>query len=308
MSEAAPTFVRWLWIWITVLALVVVVVVGFLLGIVSSLESIDKGLFSADNSVKSVQGETKPLPDYIQQINGNLTNIDTALKPIRGQAGQILGALRTIQGSLTSVDSSLVDTEGSLVDTSGKLGNITGLLVNTSGTLGTITSQLVGVSGTLGVVSRSLVDTSGSLVDTSAALELRREGGVASLVRRIDTTLKGAQSVNSSGTNAIWRRVRFLNGGVFARPNRGNSLVGADQDANANAGPGLALAGFPATSNVNGLTPVEADAAKILAGLMPVNGHLTSICRAPVFTQDALIPTPLTTPLMLARAPDGGKC
>ncbi len=315
MSEAAPTFVRWLWIWITVLALVVVVVVGFLLGIVSSLESIDKGLFSADNSVKNVQGETKPLPDYIQQINGNLTNIDTALKPIRGQAGQILGALRTIQGSLTSVDSSLVDTEGSLVDTSGKLGNITGLLVNTSGTLGTITSQLVGVSGTLGVVSRSLVDTSGSLVDTSAALSNRTSGGVASLVRSIDTTLKGAQSVNSSGTNAIWRRVRFLNGGVFARASRStggsavNRLVGSDQDSNADAGAGQSLAGFPASPNPGGLVPVEADAAKILAGLMPVNGHLTNICRSNVFNPNvntALLP--LLTTLQLARAPDNGKC
>lgn len=303
MSEAAPTFVRWLWIWITILALVVVVVVGFLLGIVSSLESIDKGLFSADKSVGSVQGETKPLPTYIQQINGNLSQIDTALKPIRGQAGQILGALRTIQGSLTSVDSSLVDTSSSLVDTSGKLGNITGLLVNTSGTLGTITSQLVGVSGTLSIVSRSLVDTAGSLVDTSAALSLNTSGGVASLVQRIDTTLKGAQSVNSLGTNAIWRRVRFLNGGTFKRP-------GNDNDTFLN-GPGQALAGFPATQNANGLTAAEIDASKINQLLVAVNGHLTSVCQANVFTVAAR--NPLLAPVLvggkLAQPPlDGNKC
>jgi len=298
MSEAAPTFVRWLWIWITIGALVVVVVVGFLLGIVSSLESIDKGLFSADKSVGSVQGETKPLPTYIQNINGNLTKIDTALKPIRGQAGQILGALKNIQGSLTSVDSSLVDTSNSLVDTSGKLGNITGLLVNTSGTLGTISSQLVGVSGTLRIVSRSLVDTAGSLVDTQAALSTRG-GGVAALVKRIDTTLKGAQNVNSLGTNAIWRRVRFLNGGLFKR-------AGNDNDNFLTTTGGQSLAGFPATANPNGLVPIEKDASQINAGLTQVNLHLTSICQANVFNPavDGLLG--LLTSLKLAQPPNGG--
>lgn len=270
MSEAAPTFVRWLWVWITIGALVVVVVVGFLLGIVSSLESIDKGLFSADKSVASVQGETKPLPTYIQEINGNLTHIDTALKPIPNQGNQILRALRSIQGSLVSVDSSLIDTSNSLVDTSGRLGNITGLLVNTSGTLGTISSQLVSTSGTLGIVSRSLVDTASSLVDTSGALV-----NVRSLAARISTTLKNAQSVNSSGTNAIWRRVRFLNGGSFSR---GSGDVAPDTSL---AGPG---------QNPNGLTPVEADAGKILAGLVQVNKHLTSVCGAPLLVSGIVLP------------------
>src|SRR5919199_2508706 len=272
MSEAAPTFVRWLWIWITIGALVVVVVVGFLLGIVSSLESIDKGLFSADRDVASVQGETKPLPTYVSNINNNLTQIDKALKPIPGQGLAILRALRSIQGTLTSVDRSLIDTSASLVDTSGRLGNITGLLVNTSGTLGTISSQLVSTSGTLQIVSRSLVDTAGSLVNTSNALVT-----VRSLVSRINNTLIQAERGGSSagGTNAIWRRVRFLNGGSFRR-----SAGTSDNDTSL-AGPG---------QNASGLTPVETDARNILGGLVEVNKHLTSICTAPLLVSGVVIP------------------
>ena len=283
MSEAAPTFVRWLWIWITIGALVVVVVVGFLLGIVSSLESIDKGLFSADKSVASVEGETKPLPTYIQNINGNLTQIDTALKPIRGQASQILGALRSIQGSLTSVDSSLVDTSASLVDTSSKLGNITGLLVNTSGTLGTITSQLISTSGTLQIVSRSLVSTAASLVDTSAAV-----GNIRVQAVRIDGTLKQAQAIPSNGTNAIWRRVRFLNGGIFRRSgndNDTNNLI--ESGGIATSTPSRS---FPGAANGSGLRQVEGDANQILQGLIQVNLHLNSICTAPVLISGVVVP------------------
>ncbi len=260
MHETAPTFVRWLWIWITILALVVVVVIGFLLGIVGSLSDIDDGLFEADKAVEGAGGDTKPLPQHIQNINGNLTKIDTSLKPITGQADDILGALRSIRGSLVSVDGSLkdtsgslVDTSGSLTDTSGQLGNITALLVDTSGQLGNISGSLVDTTGLLGRIAPSLVDTANELVS------------VRRLARKIDGTLVKAQSVNSLGTNAIWRRVRFLNGGSF----RG--------------APSTASSGGPAP-NRNGLRPVLGDADNILAGLREVNKHLTSVCQAPVLT------------------------
>jgi len=260
MHETAPTFVRWLWIWITILALVVVVVVGFLLGIVGALEDIDDGLFEADKAVSGAGSDTKPLPQHIKNINGNLTEIDTSLKPITGQADEILGALRSIRSSLVSVDSSLkdtsgslVDTSGSLVDTSGTLGNITGLLVDTSGTLGGISGSLVDTTGLLGRISPSLVDTANELVS------------VNSLASRIDTTLERAQSVNSLGTHGIWRRVRFLNGGSF----RG--------------APSAASSGGP-NPNRNGLRPILRDADNILSGLREVNKHLTSVCQAPVLT------------------------
>ncbi len=260
-----PTFIRWLWVWITVLALVVVVVVGFLLGIVSALKSIDTGLAQANASVTGIGGEANPLPVYIQRINSNLTSINGALKPITGQAGQILGALTSIRGTLGQVQGSLVNTSGSLVNTAGSLVDTSNSLVNTSGTLGTITTSLVGTSGTLSGVSGSLVDTSnrlvtisGSLVDTSNKLvTVRGQAGT------IATVLNNAETVRSDGTQAIWRRVRFANGGSFGRAGFDNSL----------RGPG---------ANPNGLGPVKADADKILGGLGLVNLHLGSICRAPV--------------------------
>ena len=284
MQEAAPTFIRWLWIWITVGALVVVVVIGFLIGIVSSLSSIDNNLFEADRAVTGAGGDVKPLPQHIQNINRNLKAIDTSLKPITGQADDILGALGSIRGRLGSVDaslvdtdSSLVDTDASLVDTSGQLGNITSSLVDTSGTLGNISSSLVDTSGTLGGISGSLDDTSGilrrispSLVDTANELV-----SIRTLAGRIDDTLVTAQNVPSLGTNAIWRRVRFINGGPFRRP--GDRKDG-DNDL---AGP---------RANPNGLTPVKADAGNILLGLREVNKHLTSVCQAPVLSTPGGVP------------------
>ena len=272
MHEAAPTFVRWLWIWITILALVVVVVVGFLLGIVSSLESIDDGLFEADNAVSGAGQDVTPLPQHIRNINGNLTAIDRSLKPITGQADQILGELRSIDSTLGTVNNSLEDTSGSLVntsgslqDTSGTLGNITGLLVDTSGTLGGVSGSLVDTTGILGRINGSLTNISRELVS------------VRNLAGQIDTTLVRAQEVRSLGTNAIWRRVRFLNGGPFRRG--GAPVVGRGVGSDFGDGD-TSLAG-PGT-NPNGLNPVKVDADNILGGLREVNKHLTSVCEAPV--------------------------
>jgi len=299
-----PTFIRWLWIWITVAALVVIVVIGFLLGIVSALKSIDGGLLEANASVSGIGAEANPLPGYIQQINTNLHRIDGALKPISGEANQIVGALSSISGGLGQVQGSLVNTTGSLVNTSGSLVNTSGSLVNTSGslvntsgslrntsgslvdtsnslvdtsgTLGTISSSLVGISGTLNGVSGSLVDVSNRLVTIAGSLNNTSSKLVAvrGKTQAINTTLTRAETVNTLGTQAIWRRVRFANGGPFIRP-------GGNDFDNSLRGPG---------GNPNGLTPVRLDADMILFGLGPVNLHLNSICRAPVLNT-ATLPT-----------------
>ena len=279
MRDTAPTFIRWLWIWITVGALVVVVVIGFLIGIVSSLASIDENLFEADAAVTGIAGDAAPLPDSIETINTNLRRIDASLKPIPDQADNILGELGSIRGRLGSIDSSLVDTDASLadtdaslVDTSGQLGNITGLLVDTSGTLGTIDSSLVDTSGTLQEISPTLDTVSGTLRGISPSLD-DTSGELVSVRRlasRIDDTLEDAQrsratepsSAEALGTNGIWRRVRFLNGGAFDRP-------GEDED-NALVGPG---------ANPAGLLTVRDDAVNINGGLNQVNEHLDSICK-----------------------------
>ncbi len=295
-----PTFIRWLWIWITVAFLVVVVVIGFLLGIVSALKSIDSGLAEANQAVTGIGGEAKPLPGFIQAINTNLTSIDGALKPITGQADQIVGALSSIRGKLVQINGSLINTTGSLVNTSGSLVNTSGSLVNTSNslvdtssTLGSIESSLVNTSGTLGTISTSLVGTSntlggvaGSLIDTSNRLRpistsLRDTAGRLMTIRgragSINRVLNRAEAINISsgppsadGTQAIFRRVRFANGGSFSRlPGFDNSLAGPN-------------------TNPNGLQPVNQDAKTIIGGLIATNGHLKSICAAPVLNSTVL--------------------
>jgi len=296
MRETAPTFIRWLWIWITIAALVVVVVIGFLLGIVNSLSSIDDNLIEADNAVTSIKGDAKPLPDSIATINRNLNLIDASLKPIPGQANQILGELGSIRGRLGAIDSSLVDTDASLadtdaslVDTDNQLGTISSSLVDTSGTLGAISSSLIDTSGTLQRISPSLMDTSERLrrgvsprlIDIAGEL-----GSITTRAERIDRVLEDAQRSRASeppsrealGTNGIWRRVRFLNGGFFERP-------GDPDDEDNNIADAVRL---PGAGNDNGLALIDRDATGILAGLQQVNLHLTSICEAPVL--DLVIP------------------
>lgn len=123
-ATSAPTptsFARFLWIFTALGLIVVVVVIGFLIGIVRALESIDDGLSTASNSVTGVTGNVEALPDYIRGINSALSNIDTALKPIPGQVANITDSLQSVRDSAGGTGASLKDTSQSLIDTSGSL-------------------------------------------------------------------------------------------------------------------------------------------------------------------------------------------
>ncbi len=193
-SAAGSSFARFLWIFTTIGLIVVIVVIGFLIGIVRALESIDNGLFNASSSVTSATGDVVPLPNYIQTINAALTDIDTSLKPIRGQVADASASLVSIKGTAQNIDASLKDTSGSLVNTSNSL-------VDTSGTL-------VGASQSAAAISTSLIDTSNVLLN------------VLGLAQSIDGTLESIQNADSRGTALVVPQVNDIN----------NSLIGAEQD------------------------------------------------------------------------------
>ena len=193
-SAAGTSFARFLWIFTVLGIIVVVVVIGFLIGIVRALESIDNGLFTASSSVTGATGNVEPLPNYIHTINAALTDIDTSLKPIRGQVADATASLVSIRGTAQSIDASLKDTSASLINTSGSL-------VNTSGVL-------IGAGQSAGTISNSLIDTSNVLLN------------VLGVVESIDGTLESIQNADSRGTALVTPQVNDIN----------NSLVGAEQD------------------------------------------------------------------------------
>jgi uncharacterized protein YoxC len=121
VPAASSSFARFLWIFTTLGLIVVVVVIGFLIGIVRALESIDDGLSTASNSVTGVTGNVEALPDYIRGINSALSDINTSLKPIPGQVADITDSLRSIRDSAGGADTSLQDTSRFLIGTSGSL-------------------------------------------------------------------------------------------------------------------------------------------------------------------------------------------
>jgi methyl-accepting chemotaxis protein len=216
VQRGVATDLRWTWIFGTILILVVVVVIGFLSGITSALNSINKALGTTDATLTDVGGDADPLPGYIQKINGNLTAIDKALKPVPGQGVAILRSLTSINGStgrvnaaLKNTSSSLLSTSSSLVDTSGTLTTISGSLTNTSGSLVTTT-------GGLRTILSSLRNTSGTLVT------------VNSRVRTINQVLRALRAPESQGVGAVPGLVSSINGaeglsGILSDTNKINA-------------------------------------------------------------------------------------
>jgi methyl-accepting chemotaxis protein len=193
-APAASSFSRFLWIFTIFGIIVIAVVIGFLIGIVRALESIDNGLFTSSTLVTGATGNVTPLPDYIHTINSALTDIDTALKPIRGQVADATASLVSIRGTAHGIDTSLIDTSQSLT--------------STSGSLTTISTTLTGAAGSAGAISGSLIDTSSALLN------------IHGITQSIDGTLETIQNADSRGTALITPQVNDIN----------HSLIGAEQD------------------------------------------------------------------------------
>ncbi len=203
MTQQETTIARWLFTWVTILALVVVVVIGFLLGIVHSLDSIDGHLGTATSAVVSIGGHAVPLSGYIQDINGNLTSIDTALKPIPAGASSIIAGLVSVKGNLTTVDSSLKNTLASLsptsnalVDTSNKLVTTSNSLVSTSGVASGIGTSLISTSSTLKTVRGTLVTILGVL----RAVRSASTPGTAGVVPRVTTANNALDKIEANAS------------------------------------------------------------------------------------------------------------
>lgn len=251
-GDGAQTIKRWMYLWITIGLVVVGVVVGFLFGIAGNLEGINEGLEEAGEAVQGAEGDVKPLPAYISDINVSLVKVDAALDPLGSRADQVIDNLGSIDTTLGSVERSLNDTEGSLDTTEVRLDRTEGLLNTTEGLLDTTEARLDEVEATLDSVRGTLVDTVDILMATDAELNSGLDDlvSILSLAQRIERELELAQEFDSLGTNGIWRRVRFLNGGVLVR-----------------------------RENDSGLEEAEEDTDGIIAGLQEVAKHLENTCQ-----------------------------
>ncbi|MGI8730899.1 MAG: hypothetical protein ACR2LK_13100 [Solirubrobacteraceae bacterium] len=214
MQRGLATDLRWTWIFGTILILVVVVVIGFLSGITSALNSIDKALGTTDTTLVEVGADADPLPGLIKDINGNLVAIDKALEPVPGQGIAILKSLTSIDSSAGRIVSALGNTSSSLLSTSSSL-------VDTTGTLQTISGSLVDTSNSLKGTTSVLVTIRGSLRDTSGVLVT-----VGSRARTINSVLRSAQSPQSQGTGAVIPLVASINtsaSGILSDTNKINA-------------------------------------------------------------------------------------
>lgn len=244
-ADDAQTIKRWMYLWITLGLVIVAVVIGFLFGIANNLEGIVAGLDEASEAVQGAESDVKPLPAYISDINVSLAKVDGALDPLPELADRVIDNLGSIDGTLSSVESSLNDTESTLDTTEVRL-------ERTEGLLNTTEARLDSVEATLDAILDPLADTVEILVDTDAELNsaLGDLVSIFSLAERIERELELAQEFDSLGTNGIWRRVRFLNGGVLVR-----------------------------RENDSGLQEVEEDTDGIIAGLQEVAKHLENTCQ-----------------------------
>lgn len=260
---------RWMWLWIALATVAVGVVIGLLFPVSGALWSIDDALDEASQAVAGVRGDVDPLPAYIERINTNLTKVDDAVKPLPHEAAQVAQNLDSVEGDLVTTRRSLTGTSGLLTSTANELVDVDRTLAGTNDTLVATNHTLGHTNGTLQSTERTLLSVSGTLGDIVGRLT-----SIRGLAGHIHHRLVLADVVRSEGAGAIWRHVRFLNGGIFVKSQ---------------------------PPNQKGLRRVEQVASQVSPELVRVNGHLRSICASLPLKLIAGI----TPPKILAAPPCG---
>lgn len=209
----------------------------------------------------------------LNSINSGLTEANSAVTSVQGNAkplsflidginhnlGPVDAALRPVPGQGRAIDSTLGTINGKLTSVSGSLSNTTGLVNSTAGSLS-------GTSGTLGTVAGTLQTVSGSLSSTSGIL-----GSTEGRLRSISGSL--------ANTSGVLVRVHGLLGSI------NSALISAERPGATNGTAQIPINVRKANAE---LAPAEANASSILGGLTSVNGHLASVCRAPVLSNPVI--------------------
>jgi hypothetical protein len=171
----------------------------------------------------------------------------------------ITGTLASINGNLRAADRSVAGVGQDVVPLPSRVDQINGALGAIDPALEPIPGQADEIIGALSSINNSLTSTDASLKDTSSTLV----GVLGSVGSITDLLINADDPPDRLGVQNIHRRVAAANGA-------GSPAVGG-------AAGGGGCGEFCTPAN---LTTAEADAANILAQLVAVNRHLSSVCNS----------------------------